>query len=256
MPYNLIANLILILSILVVFILVVRRLPQAVDEHKEEEQQAHDSGQATEALAEKGLPAKTAGRIKAGTKVAWHKVWQFMLEAKGLKHAPKVNYNFKKILKKEQEPEVKPPIARGERYYINLIKRHPKDLNAYDQLGQFYLEARKYNDAANVYDYLAEHAPTNSSYFAKLGLAYLHDQEYKKAEAAYSQAIKLDPSHPNRFYNLSLTHQGQKKWKEAVKALDNALELDPQNQKYADLRFEVETKAKTAVPVEKIAKKV
>ncbi len=250
MPYNLIANLILILSILAVFILVVRRLPQAVDEHKEEKL-ADDSGQAKEALAEKGLPAKTAWRIKAAAKVVWHKIWQFMLEAKGLKHAPKVNYNFKKILKKDNEAEVKPPIARGERYYINLIKRHPKDLNAYDQLGQFYLEARKYSDAANVYDYLAEHAPTNSSYFAKQGLAYLHDQEFKKSETAYLQAIKLDPSHPNRFYNLSLTYQGQKKWKDALNALDSALELDPNNQKYADLRFEVETKSNSAVEVEK-----
>lgn len=254
MPYNLVANLILIVSILAVFILVVRKLPQAVDEHTEEKL-ADNSGQAGEALAEKGLPTKTASRVKAGLKVVWHKIWQFMLEAKGLKHAPKINYNFKKILKKDQEAETKKPIARGEDYYIKLIKRHPKDLGAYDQLGQFYLEARKYTDAANVYDYLAEHGPTNSSYFAKLGLAQLHEQEFAKSEAAYKQAIKLDPSHPNRFYNLALTLQGQKKWKEAVQALDAALELDSGNRKYADLRFELESKAKTSVRVEKSPKK-
>jgi tetratricopeptide (TPR) repeat protein len=253
MPYNLVANLILITSILVVIILVMRRLPQAVDKHKEEKL-ADESGQAGEALAEKGLPTKTASKVRAGAKVAWHKVWQFMLEAKGLKHAPKINYNFKKILKKEQE-DVKKPIARGEDYYIKLIKRHPKDLGAYDQLGQFYMEARKYGDAATVYEYLAEHGPTNSTYFAKLGLSQLHEQEFAKSEAAYKQAIKLDPSHPNRFYNLALSLQGQKRWKESVKALDSALELDPKNQKYADLRFELESKAKTAVPIEKIHRK-
>lgn len=255
MPYNLVANLILIASILIVIILIMRRLPQAVERHNEE-QLADESGQAGEALAEKGLPTKAASKIKAGSKVAWHKIWQFMLEAKGLKHAPKINYNFKRILKKDQEPETKPPIARGEDYYIKLIKRHPKDLGAYDQLGQFYLEARKYSDAANVYEYLAEHGPTNSSYFAKLGLSQLHNQEFARSEAAYQQAIKLDPSHPNRFYNLALAFQGQKKWKDAVKALDSALELDSSNQKYADLRFELETKAKASVPVEKIHKKV
>jgi tetratricopeptide (TPR) repeat protein len=250
MPYNLVANLILIVSILGVIILVVRRLPQAIGQQGHD-MSSGDSG-AGELLAEKGLPTKTASRVKGGLQIIWHKIWQFMLEAKGLKHAPRVSYNFKRILKKDKETEVKKPIARGEDYYIKLIKRHPKELVYYDQLGQFYLEARKYSDAANVYDYLTEHGPTNSSYFAKLGLAQLHDQEFAKSQAAYEQAIKLDPSHPNRFYNLALAFQGQKKWKQAVKMLDGALELDPENQKYADLRFELESKSKTAVPVEKI----
>ncbi len=235
--------------------MVVRRLPQAVGEDKQEKL-ADDTGQAGELLAaEKGLPTKAASRMKSILQVVRHKVWQFMLEAKGLKHAPKINYNFKRILKKDNEAEVKPPVARGEDYYIKLIKRHPKELVYYDQLGQFYLEARKYTDAANVYDYLTEHSATNSSYFARLGLAQLHDQEFAKSEAAYEQAVRLDPSHPNRYYNLALALQGQKKWKQAVKALDSALHLDSNNQKYADLRFELESKAKTSVPVEKIHKK-
>ncbi len=254
MPYNLVANLILIVSILGVIIMVVRKLPQAVGEHQQDKLD-DDSGLSGEVLAEKGLPTKAASKAKSWLQITWHKLWHFMLEAKGLKHTPKISYNFKRILKKDKEAETKPPIARNEAYYIQLIKRHPKDLTHYDHLGQFYLEARKYSDAANVYDYLTEHAATNSSYFAKLGLSHLHDQEFAKSEAAYTQAVKLDPSHPNRFYNLALAFQGQKKFKQAVKSLDNALELDAGNQKYADLRFELETKAKTAIPVEKIHKK-
>lgn len=254
MPYNLLANLILILSILGVIILVVRRLPQAVGEHKEEKSM-RDLDNGSDLLAEKGLPTKNVSKVKVAAKLVGHKIWQFMLEAKGLKHAPKISYNFKRILKKDKEAEVKPPIARGEDYYIELIKRHPKDLTAYDQLGQFYLEARKYSDAANVYDYLAEHQPTSHGYWAKLGLAHLHDQEFAKSSEAYEKSVKLDPSHPNRYYNLALALQGQKRWSDAVKALDSALELDSGNKKYFDLRFEMQSKAKTAVPVDNIHKK-
>lgn len=254
MPYNLLANLILILSILGVIILVVRRLPQAVGQQKQE-QIAKQIEEGPDLLAEKGLPTINASRVKVAAKVISHKVWQFMLEAKGLKHAPKISYNFKKILKKDNQSEVKKPIARGEEYYIELIKRHPKELEYYDQLGQFYLEARKYADAGNVYDYLAEHEPTNSGYFAKLGLAQLHDQEFEKSSEAYKKSVKLDPSHPNRFYNLALALQGQKLWIEAVKALDSALDLDSGNKKYADLRFELESKSKTTVPTGNIHKK-
>lgn len=255
MPYNLVANLILILSILGVIILVVRRLPQAVGEHREEKT-ARELEEGPDVLAEKGLPTINVSRIKVFGRLVWHKIWQFMLEAKGLKHAPKISYNFKRILKKDKDPETKPPIARNEEYYIELIKRHPKDLTYYDQLGQFYLEARKYSDAGNVYEYLAEHQPTNSGYFAKLGLANLHDQDFNKSADAYKKSVDLDPSHPNRFYNLALALQGEKHWKEAVKALDSALELDSKNKKYADLRFELESKSKSKVPVENINKKV
>lgn len=243
MSYSLITNLILLISIIVIIILVVRKLPQALGQ-QDNEAKLEFSGQAQEALQEKGLPAKTAGKIKAWSKIASYKTWQFILEAKGLKHAPKIHYNFKKILRKETSNETKPPIARGEKYYINLIKRHPKDLGVYDQLGQFYIEAKRFEDAINVYEYLAEHSPTSSSYFAKLGLSALHLQDFVKAEKAYAQSVKLDKSHPNRFYNLALAWQGQGKWTEAMHALDSALELDKNNQKYHDLRFEFESKAK------------
>jgi tetratricopeptide (TPR) repeat protein len=253
MPYNLVANLILIVSILGIIILVLRRLPQAVGEAEQEKEQQQEA--AGMLLAAKGLPTKAASKLKSALKIVWHKVWQFMLEAKGLKHGPRIDFNFKRILRKDKEAEVKKPIARGEDYYIKLIRRHPRELTYYDQLGQFYLEARKFTDAANVYEYLTTHMPTNSSYFAKLGLAQLHDQEFVLAQKAYLQSVKIDPTHPNRFYNLSLAFQGQKRWRQAVKMLDAALELDPDNKKYADLRFELESKANASVPLENIHKK-
>lgn len=252
MPYNLLTNFIFLASVLGITVLVLRRLPQALQQG-EEVTQAEPAP--NELLAEKGLPAKAASKTKALLKVFGHKVWQFVLEAKGLKHAPKIKYNFKKIAGQEAQPEVKPPIARGEQYYIELIKRHPKDLGNYDQLGGFYIEARKYEDAANVYDYLCAHDPANGAYFAKLGLSRLYMQEHKLAAEAYEKAVELDPSHPSRFYNLALSLQGQRKWKKAVLALRKALELDTENQKYLDLLFELESKAKISPPVENITEK-
>ena len=252
MPYNLLANLIFVASVLGIIILVFRRVPQAMqlgDEVREEEPAP------SELLSEKGLPAKAASKTKAFLKMIGHKVWQFALEAKGLKHEPKIKYNLKKIAGQEAQPEVKPPIARGEQYYIELIKRHPKDLSCYDQLGQFYIESRKYEDASNVYDYLCTHDPANGTYLARLGLSRLYMQEHKLASEAYEKAVEIDASHPSRYYNLALSYQGQRKWKKAVMALRKALELDTENNKYKDLLFELESKAKITVPVENITKK-
>ena len=78
---------------------------------------------------------------------------------------------------------------------------------------------------------------------------------FRKASEGYLKAIELDPSNPSRFYNLALSYQGMGEWKQAGSALRSALELEPQNQKYSDLLFVVDTKAKTSVPVENIHKK-
>lgn len=252
MPYNLISNLTLLLSILGIIVLVLRKLPQAVQQQESADNEIIESSQA---LAEKGLPARAVSRTRTWLKLMLHKVWQFMLEAKGLKQAPKISYNFKRILRKADQPESKTPIARGEKFYIDLIKRHPKDLTYYDQLGQFYMEARKHADSANVYEYLTKHDPANSSYYAKLGLSRLHLQQFDAAQSSYEKSLSLDPSNPSRFYNLALAFQGLKQWKFAAGALRKALELDSENQKYADLLFEMESKTKTSVPLENIHKK-
>ncbi len=252
MPYNIISNLTLLLSILGIIVLVLRKLPQAV---KHQDAADNNSYEPSQALVDKGLPAQNVSKIRAWLKMTMHKIWQFMLEAKGLKQAPKITYNFKRILRKTDQPENKPPIARTEKFYIDLIKRHPKDLTYYDQLGQFYVEARKHSDSANVYEYLTKHEPANSSFFAKLGLARLHLQQFDLAQEAYEKSLALDPSNPSRFYNLALAMQGQKQWKAAALSLRKALELDSTNQKYRDLLFEMESKSKTSVPLDNIHKK-
>ncbi len=253
MPYNIILNILFVLSALGLVLMVLKKLPEATSQAHTEKKQKDAKQTADEILGQKGLPAKAYSKTKAFAQVAGHKVWQFLLEAKGLKHAPKVNYNFQKVLKTVR-PDVQPPIVKNEKYYINLIKRNPRDNSYYDMLGQFYLEEKKLNDALNVYDYLVNHAPTNALYWVRFGLTALHLHHYKKAEEAYRKAIDLDSSNPSRFYNLALALQGQKKYKEGAEALHQALALEPGNRKYADLAFELESKAKTAVPIEKIHK--
>ncbi len=226
-----------------------RRLPEAVEGSQELEKEFSEP---TRSLQEKGLPAKTVSRSVHFLKVGASKLWHFVLDAKGLKHAPKVSYNLKKIMQTHTEPDVKKAAIRNEQYYIDMIKRHPKDLDIYDQLGQFYIEGRKYFDASNVYEYLINHNPTDSGYFAKLGLSKLYLQDYESAAAAFKKAVGIDSSHPGRFYNLALAHQGMKQFKDAAVTLKKAVDLEPNNQKYNDLLFELESKAKTTVPVENI----
>lgn len=255
MPYNIIVNIAFVGSILAVIFMVLRRLPEATSmHHKVQEQRKAIVEQTHNSLFDKGLPVKAYSQTKKVSLLLWHRISQFLLEAKGLKQAPKVQYNFQKI-SPDRKPDVNPPLAKSEQYFIDLIKRNPKDYTYYDMLGQFYIEEKKMQDAISVYDYLVNHVPTEVIYWVRLGLAALYIHDFGKAQASYEKALKLDPSNPSRFYNLALALQGQKKYPEAVKALNSALDLDHNNQKYFDLRFELESKAKTTVPLENIHKK-
>lgn len=239
-----------------VILLVLRRLPEATGEVKEEQKvRAAETAAPRLALLSKGLPAQAFSKSRSFLQLALHKVWQFLLEAKGLKHSPKISHNFKKITQEAPAADVKPSVIKNEKYYIELIKRNPKDNSYYDLLGQFYFESQKFDDAANVYEYLVNHVPQEAGFWAKLGFAHLQRKWFRKASEGYLKAIELDPSNPSRFYNLALSYQGMGEWKQAGSALRSALELEPQNQKYSDLLFVVDTKAKTSVPVENIHKK-
>ncbi len=249
-------NITFVLSALGVILMVLRHLPQATREQKQHK--AHKEASlgvpASEALQAKGLPARAYSRSLSFFKLLKHKLWHFVLEAKGLKQSPKISYQFQKIFQTGDNIDTQPALVKNEKYYIDLIKRNPKDNTYYDMLGQFYLEEKKMHDAVSVYDYLVNHAPTEAIFWVRLGLASLYLQEYARAEQAYTKAVKLDPTSPSRFYNLALAQQGLKKYVAAVDSLDKALHLEPSNRKYQDLRFELENKAKTTVPLENIHK--
>lgn len=249
-------NITFVLSAFGVILMVLRHLPQATREQKQTQARKIASAPtpSSEALLAKGLPARTYSRTLGILKLINHKIWHFVLEAKGLKQSPKISYQFQRIFHVGPS-DTQPALIKNEKYYIDLIKRNPKDNSYYDMLGQYYIEQKKMHDAVSVYDYLVNHAPTEAIFWVRLGLASLYIQEYNRAEDAYMKAVKLDPSNPSRFYNLALAQQGLKKYSAAVEALDKALHLEPGNRKYQDLRFEMETKAKTTVPLENIHKK-
>jgi tetratricopeptide (TPR) repeat protein len=222
-----------------------RRLPEASHLEQKESTQVEPE----HILAAKGLPVRAALKSKAAASVILRRLWNFMLEAKGLRQTPKVNYRINKLWRKQAGPgETKPAVGAGElvrdeQFYLEQIKKFPKDLENYNRLGQYYMEGKDYEEARNVYDYLTKHAPGNSDYWARFGYSSLRLSEFDDAVEAYEKAVTLDSSHPNRYYNLALSQIALQQWSEAITALNKALELEPQNIKYLQVLTDVYHKA-------------
>ncbi len=244
LAFNLIFNLVFILSVLGLVVWFLRKLPEATAnvETKNVSSNIAVSHSLDKTLRSKGLPFISFSKTKNFFVVIFHKLTQFLLEAKGLKPGPKVRYNFKKILGTEKEQDKFAILVKDEGYYIQQIRKNPKNFVNYDLLGQYYIKEKKFDEAVPLYEYLTNHAPTEVSYWARLGLVSLHVKDFSKSVSSYQRAVDLDNSNPGRFFNLALAQSGLGEFASAINSISTALSLDPNNKKYQDYKFELESK--------------
>lgn len=235
MSYQILPNIIFILSVLGILLLILKRLPEA-----SALTQAEPKENAEETLLEKGLPTKAISNIKVKTKFIAKKIWNFVLEAKDLKPHEAAGYKIKKIfggkLSGVKTAVHTPPktfhTVKNEQYFLDIIKLEPKNLTHYDALGKYYLENHNVTDAKDIYLYLTKHQPGNEAYHAKLAFCYYQTKNFNKAAEHYQKSLALDSTQPNRYYNLGLSLEASKRHEEALKAIAKALEIEPTNEKY------------------------
>lgn len=122
--------------------------------------------------------------------------------------------------------------GQAESDLIAVIKRNPADTEAYEELGELYLQKKSYKEASEVYEYLVRTFPENDSYRSKIGTVYFNLGNYESALASYQKAIELNPERANRYINLSLCLEALGKTEEAVQAVEKALAKSPN-----DVRF-------------------
>lgn len=236
MSYQLIPNLLFIFAVLGIVLIILRHLPEAVAQ-----QQHEDPSKVLEKLSEKGLPAMAISSLKSQAKLWGNRAWHFMLEAKDLKPTAVAGYKIKKIFGKQAASVTKPaePVrqaivtdVKNEDYYLEGIKRNPKNLVLYHELGKYYLDHGSTEDAKDIYQYLVKHDPTNAEYFSKLAQCYFKLKEYAKAVENYDKSLSLDSTQPNRLYNRGICLEILGKFKEAVESFENAINLESQNPKF------------------------
>lgn len=183
-------------------------------------------------------------------------LWHFILEAKDLTPHPqlnkiKLNQSVQKVKKifririrtSREEPgwlpeavelssEPKTQDQSPEARYLEMIKKNPVDLNAYENLARLYLEEKKYLEAAEIFRFLIKRDPQNDTYLSNLGFTLYFLGEYQQSVKAYDQALSINSKVPVRFVNLALSLKALDDFPKAIKALNEALKLDPRNPAY------------------------
>lgn len=101
-----------------------------------------------------------------------------------------------------------------------------------------------YLNAEKAYIELASYNPEDYKLYNRLGIIYLEQRNYSDAKEAFEVTIKLGGTKAGRYYNLALACVGLQEFRNAKEAIDQALELDKENQKYLDMKFDLNKRLK------------
>lgn len=180
-----IAEIILFLAILAIFIIVARRLPDAMrGEHRE------DVGQPTAESApsvprrwfwQRAEPAVTAEpQAAARTEPSNETQRQTVLSDDAL-------------LKEGDEYLKAGKLREAERAYLRGVAKNPKNPRLYNRLGAIYLKQRNYRDALEAFEAARDFDGSKASRHYNVALAAWQLGNLSKAREAIGEAIRLDP---------------------------------------------------------------
>jgi cytochrome c-type biogenesis protein CcmH/NrfG len=148
------------------------------------------------------------------------------------------------IVPQEAPPAPGPPPAEVSLKIDGLkeiVKKDPKNLSAWAELGNLYFDANQPQEAIKAYTEYLKLKPDNADVRTDLGIMYRNVGEIDKAIEEFTKAAQLDPKHVNARYNLGLVLLHDKRdMKAAVKAWEDYLRVDPSSERAQRLKAQLD----------------
>ena len=112
------------------------------------------------------------------------------------------------------------------------LKKDPKNLSAWSELGNLYFDSNQPQEAIKAYTEYLKIKPDNADVRTDLGIMYRNAGEIDKAIEEFKKAGQIDPKHVNSRYNLGLVLLHDKRdIKSAIKAWEDYLKVDPNSER-------------------------
>jgi len=129
----------------------------------------------------------------------------------------------------------------AEKSYLKIATIDPENSKIYGRLGIIYLEQKDYSDAAAAFLEAIRRDPNNSFLYNNLGLVSYYLKDFEKSIGAFQKAIELDES-PAKYINLARAYEEMKNYEGAILAVKSALNLDPKSEEYKRMLRDLEVK--------------
>jgi len=122
-----------------------------------------------------------------------------------------------------------------------IIKKDPKNLPAWVELGNLYFDMDQPKEAIEAYSQYLAVKPDNPDVRTDMGIMYRKLGQFDKALEEFGKAAQSDPKHVNSRYNIGLVLLHDKQdIKGAIKAWEEYLKVDPNSERAQRIRAQIE----------------
>jgi len=122
-----------------------------------------------------------------------------------------------------------------------IVKKDPKNLPAWVELGNLYFDTDQPKEAIEAYSQYLAVKPDNPDVRTDMGIMYRKLGQFDRALEEFRKAAQSDPKHANSRYNIGivLLHDKQD-IKSAIKAWEDYLKVDPNSERAQRIRAQIE----------------
>jgi len=256
MSYDIVPLIIIILCLVGIIIIVVRKFPvlatidiSTIQREKEAEMK--------EKIITERLERKTQNMLKRliliispfklWLKNQFKKIYDKVLELekyyqkkqKLIPAAEDLELKIKKLLLVVEELIKENKLKEAEEKYIEIISLDPKNLPAYEGLGNLYLEEKNYDYARETFEHILKLKADDVDTYINLGLLCKALNENEKAQEFFNKAVALEPNNPRSLdflLEISIILGNKSLAEETFKKLE---EVNPENQKLAEFKEKI-----------------
>ena len=130
-----------------------------------------------------------------------------------------------------------------------IVKKDPKNLPAWVELGNLYFDTDQPKEAIEAYSRYLTAKPDNADVRTDMGIMYRKLGQFDKALEEFRRAAQSDPKHVNSRYNIGLVLLHDKgDMKGAVRAWEDYLKVDPNSEKAQRIRAQIEKMKSMPIP--------
>lgn len=147
----------------------------------------------------------------------------------------------KRMLEQAGEFARQEETVQAEKLYIEVIGHHPKNVDAYEGLGNLYLKNRQLEQARETLKFALRLQPDNASVLMSLGQLEAGQGNHQDALGHLRQATTVRPKNPKYLDAYVEAALGAKNAKDAERGIGLLKDVNPENQKLAE--FEERAKA-------------
>ncbi len=124
---------------------------------------------------------------------------------------------------------------------MEIVKKDPKNLPAWVELGNLYFDIDQPKEAIEAYGRYLAVKPDNPDVRTDMGIMYRKLGQFDRALEEFRKAAQSDPKHVNSRYNIGLVLLHDKQdIQGSIKAWEEYLKVDPKSEKAQRIRSQIE----------------